>query len=283
MATTVSRQDVSRSSIPVPQPTHPVAKRPVTSDTPTFDWTPVPGADSYRLQLAATEAFEDIYHEETVDGPTSLVLDDVLPDDATTVAWRVRVETGKETPWSSAAHFEAETPDSSTATGSFQVDADPVPIHPIEGAVVDAGAAAFTWEPVPTASGYQLQIAKTEAFDNPMVDWTFDETTSLTLFEGVPAEEAVLYWRVRALFPNATEGPWSNAAFFGTKDDAIEEVETVEQGTTAAPDAPPSAKESPVAAGPALEAHTSRGMAGLFVGFLVVSFLLTLLLITLAL
>ena len=103
---TTPREDVPTSAMPVPTPTHPVAGRSVASDTPTFDWTPVPDADTYRLQLAASDAFETLYYDDTVDGPTSLALDDVLPDDVDTVVWRVRVETAGEMAWSTTARFE---------------------------------------------------------------------------------------------------------------------------------------------------------------------------------
>jgi len=262
----------------MPTPTHPVAGRSVTDETPTFDWTPVPDADAYRLQLAATEAFETIYYEDTVEGATSVSLADVLPDDATTVVWRVRAETGSEAPWSPPARFDASG--ESADAGAFLVDAPPVPIHPIDGDAVDARAAAFTWESVPGASGYQLQVGPDESFDDPIVDLPFDQTTTLTLFEMLPTEAAPLYWRVRALFPNDTEGPWSETAVFGT-DEAIADVEEEIDEPNATPESrqsgSPSMKNSPLAAGPAQKAHTSRAMAMTFVLVLVVSFVATIL------
>jgi hypothetical protein len=272
---TSPRQDVPTSSMPMPNPTHPVAGRSVTDEAPTFDWTPVPGADTYRLQLAASEAFETIYHEATVGGPTSMSLADVLPDDATTVVWRVRAETGPEAPWSTPARFDVSG--TTDDAGEFLVDASPVPVHPIEGDALDAHAAAFTWEPVPEASGYQLQVARVESFDDSIVDLTFDQTTSLTLFDMLPAESSPLYWRVRALFPNDKEGPWSDTAVFGTDDTTAEEENVSETPATSPPaeTGSPSMKNSPMAAGPAQEARTSQAMAMTFVLVLVVSFLAT--------
>ncbi len=275
---TSPRQDVPTSSMPMPNPTHPVAGRSVTDEAPTFDWTPVPDADTYRLQLAATEAFETIYYEDTVEGPTSVSLADVLPDDAATVVWRVRAETGAEAPWSTPARFDASgEPDDA---GAFLVDAPPVPIHPIDGDAVDARAAAFTWESVPGGSGYQLQVGRDESFDDPIVDLPFDQTTTLTLFEMLPTEASPLYWRVRALFPNDTEGPWSETAVFGT-DETTADVEEEPNEPAAAPASRESGsrsmKNSPLAAGPAQEAHTSQAMAMTFVLVLVLSFVATIL------
>jgi hypothetical protein len=279
---TTPRKDVPTSAIPVPNPTHPVAGRPVASSDPTFDWTSVPEANTYRLQLAASDAFETFYYDDTVDGPTELDLEEILPADAGTVVWRVRAEIPEETPWSPAARFEA--PGGDTADDrEFLVDAAPVPIHPIRDDDVEADAATFTWEAVPEASGYQLQVAANETLNDPIVDLTVDRVTSLTLSEMLPAGQAPLYWRVRALFPNESDGPWSDTARFGTDPDVNPNEEALaapgEEPTASADD--PSDANSPVAAGPAREAHTSSAMAFTFMAVLVVSFLITIFLIML--
>jgi len=275
---TTPREDVPTSAIPVPTPTHPVAGRAVTADAPAFDWTPVPDADTYRLQMAASDDFETIYYDKAVERPASLPLVDVLPNDARTVAWRVRAETGAEAPWSPVAHFDASAPDAGGDEDEFLVNAPPVPIHPVEGHAVDPDAAAFAWEAVPEAGGYQLQVGRSEAFDDPVVDLTFDQVTSLSLFDLLPGDTTPLHWRVRALFPNGTEGPWSSTAVFGTDTDAETTPEAADE-TPSRTRTPMSAKNSPVAAGPAEHAHTSKKMAMTFVLVLVVSFVLTILLI----
>jgi hypothetical protein len=274
---TTPREDVPTSAIPVPTPTHPVAGRAVTADAPAFDWTPVPDADTYRLQIAASDDFETIYYDKAVERPASLPLVDVLPDDARTVAWRVRAETGAEAPWSPVAHFDASASDTGGEESAFVVNAAPVPLHPVEGDAVDPDAAAFTWEVVPEASDYQVQVGRSASFDNPAVNLTFDQVTSLTLFDGLPGDAATLHWRVRTLFPNGAEGPWSTTAVFGTDTEAGAEPAATEDPSS--PATAPSPKNSPVAAGPAQHAHTSKKMAMTFVLVLVVSFLLTILLI----
>ncbi len=262
--------------MPTPTPTHPVAGRSVAADAPTFDWTPVPDADAYRLQLAGSDDFETIYHDESVEGPTSLLLADVLPDEATTVAWRVRAETGAQAPWSEPARFDVSAPDEEEEEGQFLVNAPPVPIHPIEGDAVDARRAGFTWEPVPEASGYRLRVGPTEAVDDPVVDLTVDQVTSMTLFDRLPEDASPLYWQVRALFPNDTSGPWSDTAHFGTDPETGEEKPAPEEAPSPSAEAP-SPKTSPVASGPAQEARTSTAMAMTFVLVLVVSFIATIL------
>jgi hypothetical protein len=281
MATTASRpQDVPTISKPTPNPTHPVAGRSVTDGAPTFEWTSVPDADRYRLQLAASDDFETIYYDEAVEGPTSLAPTDVLPDGATTVVWRVRVEDDTETSWSTPAHFDVSTTGAGADDAQFLVDAPPVPIHPVEGDAVDAHLATFTWELVPKASGYRIQIGTTDAFDEPIVDLSFDRVTSVTLSDALEGEKSTLYWRVCALFPDDTSGPWSEAARFGTDSETVEVKSDDDAPTSSSsPAAPP--KNSPVAAGPAQRAHTSTAMAMTFVFVLVVSFIATILTIAL--
>jgi hypothetical protein len=259
----------------------------VTVDAPEFRWTAVPDAPGYRLQLAASPDFEECYYDERVDGPTTIPLADVLPDAAETVVWRVRAETSDEAPWCAPASF-AVTPPSDNEDAPFLVDAPPVPIRPIQGDAVDAEAATFTWEGVPEASGYQVQVGPSPALDAPIVDLTLDQTTTLTLFGELPQEQRGLYWRVRALFPNDTAGPWSETGTFGTDPDVEADVPVVAEQQSpeadAPPDAPtPSVERSAVAAGPAREARTSGTAALVAISILVVSFLLTVVLVLLAL
>jgi hypothetical protein len=258
-----------------------VAGRAVAEEAPEFCWTAVPDAPSYRLQLAAAEAFATLYYDESVEGPTAVALADVVPAEAETVVWRVRAETGPDAPWSPAATFtRGEAP--AAEAESFLVDAPPVPIRPIQDDAVDAAAATLTWEGVPEASGYRVQVAPGEAFDDPAVDLTLDRTTTLTLFDRLPSEQDPLFWRVCALFPNDSEGPWSDPVRFGTDPDVDDRAgRGVEEERAARADAD-SIERSAVAAGPARESHTSNAMALTFIAVLVVSFLLTILVILLA-
>lgn len=276
MSSPSPRPDVSTTTPPVPQPTHPVAGRAITESAPEFLWTSVPDAATYRLQLAASDTFTTVYYDETVDGPTAVDLDAVLPAEAGTVVWRVRVETDAgDAPWSVAASFTVadETGDSDA---QFLVNAPPVPLRPIDGDAVDPAGATLTWEGVPEASGYHVQVDANEAFDDPAVDLTLDQDTTLTLFDELPDGESPLYWRVRALFPNDTAGPWGETVQFGT-DPEVED--RADEPPAADPDAEAEdrIRKSAVAAGPASEAHTSSGMAIAFIGLLLVSFLLTVL------
>lgn len=277
MSDPTPRPDVPTSTLPAPQPTHPVARRTVTEDAPAFRWTTVPDASGYRLQLAGSPDFDACYYDEPVDGPTTLSLDAILPEHAETVVWRVRAETNGETPWSTPATFTVSE-QASDGDGQFLVDAPPVPIRPVRGDVVDAEAATLTWEGVPEASGYRVQVAPTPDFDAPQVNLTLDQTTTLTLFGELAAEQQSLHWRVRALFPNDTEGPWSDPNRFRTDPDVDPDLPAEEDATDERDETVPP-ERSPRAAGPALEAHTSGTSALITIAVVVVSFLATILLI----
>ena len=276
MSTPSPRPDAPTTTLPAPQPTHPVAGRTIVESAPEFCWASVPDADVYRVQLAASDTFTTVYYDETVDGPTTIDLDAVLPEEAATVVWRVRAETeAGDAPWSVAASFTSadEAPDDS---GQFLVNAPPVPLRPVDGDAVDADGATLTWEGVPEASGYRVQVASAEAFDDPIVDLTLDQATILTLFDELPDGNAPLYWRVRALFPNDTEGPWSETVQFGT-DPTIEDRADASAETDPEAEAEDRIRKSAVAAGPASEARTSSAMVVAFIGLLLISFLLTIL------
>jgi hypothetical protein len=256
-----------------------VAQQTVTDTAPEFRWTTLPDADAYRLQVAGSATFDSLFYDEVVDGPTTVVLGEVLPDDVETGVWRVRAE-AEQAAWSTVAHFSVADAPQDRGEAQFLVDAPPVTIYPIENDTVDAAAPSFTWEAVPEASGYRLQVARNESFDDPIVNLTVDQTTSLTLFDVLPEEQAALHWRICALFPNDTEGPWSGTVRFAADPEAEADTDLAAEGEVArAESESPSMERSPVAAGPARHSHTSSAMALAFIGILLVSFLVTIILI----
>lgn len=270
MPTVTPHQD-STDATPIPHPTHPVAGRVVESPVPTFDWTPLPEVEAFRLQIARTDAFETTYYDETVGRPVSVELDTIVPDEASTVYWRVRPEAGERgRPWSEAAHFALST---RAVDDAVVVDAEPVPVHPASGDAVDPGAAAFVWEGVPEASGYQLQVLTDDGGDR-LVNLPLDRTTSVVLYDQLPDEHASLRWRVRSLFPTEATGPWSPGIVFGTSPG----TEGDEDAFTTRP-APEEGKEETtpdgaVAAGPAQRARTGRTGSIAFILLIILGFLL---------
>lgn len=275
MSTPTPYQESPPATLPAPCPTQPVAGRPVETDAPVFDWIPVPDATRYRMQIASTEAFDAPHYDEETERGAALPLDSVLPDGVTTVYWRVRAEgtDDERSHWSEPAHFAGPSAGPETEEG-VRVDAAPVPLQPesTRDTPVDASAVPFSWEDIPEASGYQLQVAPTENFDDPSIDLTVDQTTSVTLYDALPPKSTSFYWRVRPLFRVADPGPWSRPVPFTVAGPAAEEDEEL-----AAEAADPQA--SARAAGPVEHARTS-GSFSLVVSLLaVLSFIATILLI----
>ena len=264
----------SRTTLPTPSPTHPVAGRPVDTDAPVFDWTPVPHASGYRVQIASSKAFEALHYDELVERGTALPLDAVLADDATLLYWRVRAEGTNDEPseWSAPAHFAPPGAESETEEAPRR-DTSPVPLHPTDeqDAPVEATAIPFAWEEVPDASGYRLQVSATEDFAERELDLTVDRTTSVTLYEGRLPEAIPLFWRIRPLFRGADPGAWSRPLTFTvappTKGEQDLAVEAEDPQATAR------------ARGPVERARTSRTFSLVVSLIFVVSFLTTILLI----
>lgn len=276
MSTPTPYQDSSAATLPGPCPTQPVAGRSVDTAAPVFDWLPVPDATHYRVQIASTEAFESVHYDDVTERGTTLPIGSVLPADVTTAYWRVRAEAGEDarSPWSDPAHFAVPTAGREAEDAALRVDAPPVPLHPegTQGAPVNQKAAPFSWDGVPAASGYRLQVATTEDFADPDVDLTVDRTTSVTLYDMLSAEADVYYWRARPLFKVADSGPWSSPVPFRVAPPAEEE--------NLAPEAA-DPQASARAAGPVTKARTSGAFSLVVSLFALLSFLAIIALIVL--
>ncbi|MFB6279816.1 MAG: DNA-binding protein [Salinibacter sp.] len=274
MSTPTPYQESSPPTLPAPSPTRPVAGRPVDTEPPVFSWTPIPGATRYRVQVAGTEAFESVRYDDMTERGAALPLGSALPDGATTIYWRVRAEAAEgRSVWSEPAHFAVPAAEREAGDAALRVDAAPVPLQPegTEEAPVDQSAVTFSWEAIPEASGYQLQVAPTENVADPHVDFTVDRTTSVTLYDVLPIEAATYHWRIRALFRVADPGPWSSPVAFAVAPPATEEEDLAPE----AADPQASAR----AAGPATEARTSRALSLTVSLIAVLSFLATIALI----
>lgn len=66
---------------------------------------------------------------------------------------------------------------------------------------LDGTAAPLAWQPLPEAQEYHVQVASTPRFDALLFDETVGDSTSVTLYELLPADGTRLHWRVRARTP----------------------------------------------------------------------------------
>lgn len=91
--------------------------------------------------------------------------------------------------------------------------AAPTPEAPIEGARVDAEAVTFSWRAVPGADDYQVQVAPSIGFEEPVLALNVGQATSYTAQDTFSAGDAAHYWRVRARH-DGSWGPFSEVAAF---------------------------------------------------------------------
>jgi hypothetical protein len=189
---------------------------------PTFEWQDV-GASKYELEVATTAAFSTpIFKLDKLEYPSytpngdgetspgfSLIFEAGEFKDQATFYWRVRAWDDDLDQWSDYS-----------PTWSFirHWGHKPILQHPANNAIEDM-TPYFTWDPVPGASFYHIQVDTSPAFG----DLTLDEITDVPSLapDFAFANDDDLYWRVRAFHrPNSRRrdgdrgGPWSEVYKF---------------------------------------------------------------------
>jgi hypothetical protein len=172
-------------------------------DQPRFQWTPVTGARTYRLQISQDPSFGTPIEDVTTDS-TAYSSNTTHPAD-TILYWRVRAndENGIGLTWSNAAPAQPWT---------FQKKLTaPVgsPTNPTQGDAIPN----WTWNAVPGAVAYDISV---DLPDGTHRDFSGFRSPSVTpvLMHGT----GIFHWRVRAEFPRSqfglTAGPYSQTYSF---------------------------------------------------------------------
>jgi hypothetical protein len=147
---------------------NPAQGSPIVEPGRAFEWTPVPGADAYRVVVGTAPDLADVL-DRTVDRHTRLEVPE-LPRRRRLIA---RLSTRVGGGWYSR--------DSDFAVELGYHPAEP--IHPRPGAIADARR-PFAWQPAPLATGYRLRIGVTPGdaslFDSGMLN------VSSTFVAGLP-------------------------------------------------------------------------------------------------
>lgn len=235
-ATPDATSDATRSDIA--QPVTPVAGAEIEARTAEFTWTRVPNATEYDLQIGAEADFSETYFDASVGNNTTLSVYDVLPEDGSTCYWRVRAVTDEgPAPWSGVAHFIAspdpvvEQANESAQRSAASADAVPQPEQPTEDAPVDGHSADFEWAPLPGATGYEVEVAPTDDFEEIVANVPVRGTNVLTLYAMLPENGTRFFWRVRGVERNGSLTEWSAPAAFiaATDQDVIDYKEAQER------------------------------------------------------
>ncbi len=164
-------------------------------------WTPVDGAQSYKVQLADAPEFETIRWQRISERPRFRLPD--LPDGRYYLRVRAIDELGLEGLDSLADLIQDARPQ------------PPVPLQPADAAVFLEQAPKLSWSRSLEASTYRLQIAKDPDFEKltldkqPMRDLDFTEETT--------AQLGSWYWRVASLAEDGEQGPFGAVRQFTVK------------------------------------------------------------------
>lgn len=139
----------------------PVLPQPrATVNDPQFQWTTVPGAATYRLEVALDHTFTNIVY--TVDTPATRYMDtSAWP--AASYWWRVRAVAPVQGPPSAVRSFTRQwfSPDGGGGTHQETARPDNVTVEDFSaesGVQVPANALKVSWEPVAGASYYEIQF-----------------------------------------------------------------------------------------------------------------------------
>lgn len=164
----------------------------LTTSKVTFDWSDVPGATSYKIQLSTDPAFSTqiinlkVYASEYA-FDTSL-------SPATTYFWRIRPKYGDvKGIWSEVYRFYSMDP-----------LAAPVLTDPGDGALLSPNITLY-WDAVVNAAQYKLQVATDSAF----TDRVFSGKLTDTFKDFNDLAPGKYYWRVIAIEEGGLKGPWS--------------------------------------------------------------------------
>jgi hypothetical protein len=156
-----------------------------TWDQPSFQWAPVTGARTYRLQVAQDPSFANPIEDVTTDS-TSYSSNTTYPADSV-LYWRVRAndENNIGLTWSNSGTFQKRLrrPDG----GGNATQGDTIP--------------TWTWSVVPGAVSYDIQADLPDGTHRDITGLRTPAFTPTTMFG-----TGIFSWRVRAEFPKAPFG-----------------------------------------------------------------------------
>ena len=170
----------------------------VTFEQPTFQWAPVVGARTYRLQVSQDPSFGSPIDDVTTDS-SSYSSNTTYPAD-TVLYWRVRAndENGIGLTWSDVGTFQQRL---AAPVGS--------PDNPAQGDFLPS----WRWSVVPRAVAYDISVDLPNGTHRDFSGFRTPEVTPLLMYG-----TGIFHWRVRAEFPRSpwglTPGPYSQTYAF---------------------------------------------------------------------
>jgi len=186
-------QSIYKQSTP-PQRIAPADGGGPIADQLVFQWSPVTGARTYRLQVSQDPSFANPVEDVTTDS-TAYSSNTTYPAD-TVLYWRVRAndENGIGLSWSTAGSFQKTLARPDGSGNAAQGDTIPT----------------WTWSAVPGAVAYDIAVDLPNGTHRELDGFRTPAFTP-TLMYGT----GIFRWSVRAEYPHApygfTPGPWSSS------------------------------------------------------------------------
>lgn len=192
----------------IAQPQPPVLIAPPNNSTgiglfPTFDWSDVSGATSYRLQIfqGATTVLDQSGITSSQYSLVSAVL-----NYSTQYYWRVNATgPGGTSAWSAQWFFTTQDPPPIV----------PVLTAPTNGATNVPLTPTLNWNDVPNAQYYRLQVSTSNTFTSNVIDVNGLVNSGYVVQAGALLNNTVYYWRVNATNTGGTSD-WSTVFNFTT-------------------------------------------------------------------
>jgi len=171
-----------------------------------LSWNPVPGAVSYQVEIASSPGFSKIVWSQTTD--QAQVAPNIILADGS-YWWRVTAvdKAGTSGIPSAVATFAKRW--DGTVTGGVLSD-------------TPGGAPAslilvtpyLSWNPVPGAAYYQVQIAAASQFGSPVYDSGLVTQTGIAPGAAAVFPDNAYSWRVRAFDAAGNPGPWTTESTY---------------------------------------------------------------------
>lgn len=163
---------------------------------PVLTWNRVAGAPSYRVELSTSETFSTLIAGAGTSSTVNVHHVPAVQLPAGTIHWRVAANGGSLLNWS---------------IGQFTKSAIDVPqlLTPADGDTVHAPTQpeAYSWQQVPGATGYTLQIGDDASFTDPARYKTYTTQRASYALKTLPAA-GTKYWRVQAVL-GPVKSEWS--------------------------------------------------------------------------
>ncbi|MCE1166268.1 MAG: hypothetical protein LWX07_12795, partial [Bacteroidetes bacterium] len=182
---------VSLKSAAQPTPIYPLGA--INTLTPLFQWSVVPSATSYHLQVYAgpSVVIDQIVVENVYQTPTGVLSVN------TQYYWRVASVSLSGTVWSGNMNFNISLlPD------------PPVLLLPADGALLCSSSILFDWTDVTGALSYRIQVSADSNFSYTVLDVSGLTNSGYTLTASIINYNTLYYWRVMAYYSGGNTN-WS--------------------------------------------------------------------------